>query len=163
MLHASAGCIFPDVHINDWLSVIAVLASPLVALQVSTFLARRQTAADRRRDVFRTLMATRAMRFSPQHVEALNAIDIEFAPAKFKAVRTAWKVYLDHLSNGPGENPEAEPLRRWGRQADRPTSGTSRQDVRSTRIRLRRNLRQTCRILTYGPRTSPDGSRRNPT
>lgn len=44
-------------------------------------------------------MATRAARLSPQHIEALNLIDIEFPSInkQFKRVRSAWKAYFSHL------------------------------------------------------------------
>ncbi len=50
-------------------------------------------------------MATRTTRVSERHVEALNHIDLEFSPKK-KAdtqVLTAWKMYLDALSDTPRE------------------------------------------------------------
>lgn len=43
-------------------------------------------------------MATRAAMLSPAHVEALNAIPVEFygTNGKLKAINEAWKLYLDH-------------------------------------------------------------------
>lgn len=84
---------------SDWLNVLAVLLSPLVALQVSTWLDKRREARARRLNVFRTLMATRATGLSADHVQALNMIDIEFTGADraSKAVRDRWREYLDHL------------------------------------------------------------------
>jgi hypothetical protein len=43
-------------------------------------------------------MATRAAMLSPGHVEALNAIPVEFygTRGKLKQINDAWKVYLDH-------------------------------------------------------------------
>jgi hypothetical protein len=80
-------------------SILAVLVSPLVALQVSSWLAKRKERRERRLYVFRTLMATRASGLAAEHVQALNLIDIEFhgSDAKSKAVLNAWKAYLDHL------------------------------------------------------------------
>jgi hypothetical protein len=45
--------------------------------------------------IFRTLMATRASLLAPAHVEALNAIPIEFYG--HKEIIGAWKAYIDHL------------------------------------------------------------------
>lgn len=56
---------------------------------------------ERKLQVFKTLMATRAYTISPNHVEALNKIDLEFSPKKKheKQVLDAWKEYLDVLGN----------------------------------------------------------------
>lgn len=44
-------------------------------------------------------MTTRATNLSPQHVEALNAIPIEFygKDKRLKEIINKWKTYLDHL------------------------------------------------------------------
>ena len=42
-------------------------------------------------------MATRATRISPRHVDALNAIEVEFSSKGDKRVLDAWRLYLDHL------------------------------------------------------------------
>ncbi len=46
------------------------------------------------------MMATRGCITSPQHVEALNNIDLEFSSKckKEKEILDAWKAYLDMLS-----------------------------------------------------------------
>lgn len=82
------------------LGIVAVLLSPLIALQVSELLALIKDKKQRRFRVYRTLMATRATRLAPDHVEALNLIDVEFHGnnKKSKAVLNAWKAYLDHLN-----------------------------------------------------------------
>lgn len=84
-----------------WINVLAVALSPLIAVQVSEWLSRRRAARDRRLDVFRTLMTTRATRLSGDHVQALNMIDLEFAgdDRHDRAIREAWKAYLDHLND----------------------------------------------------------------
>jgi hypothetical protein len=54
-------------------------------------------------------MATRAAMLSPGHVEALNAIPVEFygTRGKLKEINDAWKVYLDHHTQ------EAPPTDAW--------------------------------------------------
>src|SRR5690242_7405924 len=93
----------------EWITVAALFAGPVIAVQLSELLTRRRAKHDRRLHVFRTLMATRATRVSREHVAALNMIDLEFDEQDDgdKAVRDAWKVYLDHLSN------KTEPLNNW--------------------------------------------------
>ncbi len=59
---------------------------------------------DRRVAIFRTLMATRATRLAPQHVEALNAIPIDFYGDH--VIADLWEEYFTHLCKEP--NSEAE-------------------------------------------------------
>lgn len=89
-------------NIAAWIGVVAVLVAPLVAVQVSVYLQRRQERRDRKLQVFKTLMATRASGLAREHVQALNMIDIEFygTDRRSKAVLNAWKAYLDHLNSG---------------------------------------------------------------
>jgi hypothetical protein len=83
------------------LTIIALLLSPLIALQVSETLAHIKDKKQRRFHVYRTLMASRAVRLATDHVEALNLIDVEFhgSDKKSKSVLSAWKAYLDHLNS----------------------------------------------------------------
>lgn len=87
-------------NISDWMIILATLVGPILAVQAQKFLERSREGRLRRLSIFRTLMATRANVISPSHVEALNAIAIEFYGTKlaFKAVVDAWKDYLDHLN-----------------------------------------------------------------
>lgn len=69
---------------------------------------RTQERERRKSWVFHQLMATRRARLSPDHVQALNMIDLAFygrrdagthRPTRTEiAVTDAWHVYLDHLS-----------------------------------------------------------------
>lgn len=86
---------------TDLLTVFAALLSPLVAIQVTEWIRRGQESRSRKLHVFRTLMSTRAEKLAPNHVEALNLIDIEFDARrpKEKKVVEAWKLYHSHLSD----------------------------------------------------------------
>jgi hypothetical protein len=92
-------------RVIDWLTIAAILAGPIIAIQISTYLAKRKEHGARKHYVFKTLMATRASRLSFEHVQALNMIDIEFYEkrkrknSRNKAVLDAWKEYLDLLGN----------------------------------------------------------------
>jgi hypothetical protein len=88
--------------ISNWLMVTAVLLAPVIAIQVSEYLQRNRASRHRKQWVFSTLMATRAASISPDHVRALNSIDLEFTGKgeKERAVIEAWKAYLAHLNNG---------------------------------------------------------------
>lgn len=65
--------------IADWLMIAAVLVAPVLAVHIQRRLDQHRESRDRRLRIFHTLMATRAARTSPAHVEALNRIDLEFS------------------------------------------------------------------------------------
>ena len=99
------------------LTVAAILLAPLTALQVSAWLEKRRAKRQKRLDIFRTLMTTRASGLAPTHVQALNLIDVDFygKGKSSKAVLVSWKAYLNHLN----QDPEAVNLDVWGqRKAD---------------------------------------------
>jgi hypothetical protein len=91
---------FWNLRIGDVVTIFAVLLAPVVALQVQWRLQLNREKRDRKRYIFKTLMATRASRLSVEHVGALNMIDIEFYGEcqKDKGVVRAWNVYRDHLN-----------------------------------------------------------------
>ena len=73
--------------ISDWLMIIAVLLAPLIAVQVQKWLEHHRENRERKLRVFKTLMATRAATVSPDHVQALNMIDLEFSGKRKYNVR----------------------------------------------------------------------------
>jgi len=85
--------------ISDWLVIFAILAAPIVALQIQKYIEDRKEIRARKMQIFRALMATRATRLNPKHIEALNMIDIEFF--KNKKITKAWKLLLDNFVNFP--------------------------------------------------------------
>jgi hypothetical protein len=87
--------------IADWLMISAVLLGPIIAVQLTRFLDNKKEERERKLQVFKTLMATRAYTVSWDHVVALNRIDLEFDKdnKKEKAVIEAWKAYLDLLGD----------------------------------------------------------------
>lgn len=93
-----------------WIYVVSVLVSPLLAVQATVFLQKKRETRERQLDVFKTLMRTRASSLNPDHVQALNMIDVEFYDGRKRSgsVLRAWKAYLDHL-NTPGPTIEI-----WG-------------------------------------------------
>lgn len=86
---------------TDWVIVFATLLGPILAVQAQRLVDIRRDEHARRNSIFRVLMATRAASVSTAHVEALNAIPIEFygPRKKYKNVVEAWKALLDHLNN----------------------------------------------------------------
>ena len=88
--------------------LLAVLLGPILAVQAQKWLERARASRNRKRWIFDTLMATRAVRVSPEHVKALNMIDLAFYGRRLfsatyktrreKQVVEAWREYLDHLN-----------------------------------------------------------------
>jgi len=106
----------PTVTISDGLIIAATLIGPILAVQAQKWLEVMREKRHRKQYVFHQLMATRAARLSPEHVQALNMIDLTFyngrrfgriRTAKEQAVIDAWKEYLDHLSQDHGDRWEA--------------------------------------------------------
>ncbi|MEO8233756.1 MAG: DUF6680 family protein [Ignavibacteriota bacterium] len=85
------------------LMIIAIIAGPILAIQIQKYIEDYKEKKSRKLKIFKTLMATRASRINFQHVEALNMIDLEFSEnkKKEKEILVAWKIYLDHLNSFP--------------------------------------------------------------
>jgi hypothetical protein len=83
------------VTINEILTLIALVGGPVAAVFITRYLDNRRQDMSRRLDVFRTLMRTRRMNLSPDHIGALNLVEIEFA--KDREVLAAWKLLFTHL------------------------------------------------------------------
>lgn len=96
--------------ISDVLMILAVLTAPLAAVQVQKWLEHHREERERKLRIFKTLMATRAVTLSQEHVQALNMIDIEFCVRKYKKITTSWKEYLDHLGNFPKDDQNQLPV-----------------------------------------------------
>lgn len=99
------------VSLTDILMIAAVVIAPLAAIQVQKWLEIFREERGRKLWVFKTLMATRAANVSPEHVQALNMIDLEFREKRYKPVTDAWKAYLDHLTSFPKEDETLQ--KRW--------------------------------------------------
>lgn len=102
---------------KDWIIVAATIAGPILAVQAQKAVEAFRERRVRKERVFGQLMATRAARLSPEHVQALNTIDIVFygttvlgirrRSKREQAVLDAWKEYHDNLSEG-ADWPEAQ-------------------------------------------------------
>jgi len=88
---------------SEILMIVAIVVSPIIAIQVEKY--REKICADklRRLEIFRTLMATRSNRLDPRHIEALNMIELDFH--KSKEVKEKWNEYFTHLYK---KNPHPE-------------------------------------------------------
>ena len=70
-----------------------------VTLEEATVaLGKRKEKRDRKFEIFRSLMLTREAWLSPEHVRALNGIELEFhGDSRAEGVLAAWRKYLGHL------------------------------------------------------------------
>lgn len=99
IVQLQAGGLLSGFTMSDFVMIFAVLAAPVIAVQVDRFLEKKRGENERKLSIFKTLMSTRGKLIDPRHVEALNMIDLEFDGVR--RVTEAWKAYLDHLNNAP--------------------------------------------------------------
>lgn len=96
------------ISLESWLTIAAVVLGPILALYAQRLLDNRRAKHDRQLRVFRELMITRTQRLSPRHVEALNAVPLEFENrGKGRKVIQKWKVYLEHLGTDSSKDANA--------------------------------------------------------
>ncbi len=118
-----------DLTASVWLVVLATIAGPVVAVQAQKFIERAREKREGRRRLFYALMGTRAARVAPDHVRALNMIDLEFYGRKIlgfrlqfpseRAVINAWRIYQDHLNQFPeGRDEPPEGAAAWVARGD---------------------------------------------
>lgn len=89
--------------ISDGMMIFAVIAGPILAVQIQKWIEHWKQTRERKLWVFKTLMQTRGTPLSPLHVQALNMIDLEFTNKERneKCVLDAWRIYLNHLYEVP--------------------------------------------------------------
>ena len=78
------------------ISIAAIFFGPISAVIITRYIDTNRLKFERRMDIFRKLMRTRRLRLSPDHVEALNLVEIEFSDEP--GVVLAWKNYFSHLA-----------------------------------------------------------------
>jgi hypothetical protein len=104
----------PEIKFSEWLIILSTLAGPVLAVQTQKLVER---VSERRRGklrLFYALMSTRAARLSPEHVQALNMIDLEFFGSRILSFRyqsraernvvAAWREYQVHLNQAVPES-----------------------------------------------------------
>jgi hypothetical protein len=82
---------------TDWAVVFATLVGPILAVWASEWRHQRRQARQRREDLVFTLMSTRGNRQAPEHIHALNRIEIVFPDRKYPLIADAWRQYHRHL------------------------------------------------------------------
>lgn len=88
---------------SQWLNLLAILLSPLMAVLVSMWVQDRKEKRGQKLLIFQTLVGTRHEPLSSDHVRALNVIDVVFHDTT--KVRQLWHEYFDMLSNEGLNNP----------------------------------------------------------
>jgi hypothetical protein len=84
------------VKVTDIVIALCTIIGPIAAVQTQKVVEGYREKRARRFQIFRTLMATRALNLSPAHVEAINSVPIDFY--KDKSVMDAWEEYFGHLT-----------------------------------------------------------------
>lgn len=95
-------------EVKDWAVMLSTVLGPILAVQAQKMVEQFRERRQRKIRLFEQLMATRAARLSPEHVRALNMIDLVFygektlgilrRSAKEQNILDAWKEYHDHLN-----------------------------------------------------------------
>jgi hypothetical protein len=90
---------------TDGALIAATVMGPVLAVQTQKWIECARARREAQQRIFNVMMATRAARVSPGHVEALNAIDIHFRgngwripTVKEREVSRRWRIYADHLN-----------------------------------------------------------------
>jgi hypothetical protein len=81
--------------VSEWLTLMAIVLGPLFGIWLARHMQDRASYRERRMDIFRTLMRTRRTPVWPDHVGALNLVEIEFAGER--NVIDAWRELFKHL------------------------------------------------------------------
>lgn len=94
--------------------VVVALLAPIIALELQKWLDEKHESRARKLAIFKGLMMYRLTPLSPQFVQSLNLLDLEFngKNEKEKVIREKWKILLDHFNN---YNAVKEPVEK-GRQ-----------------------------------------------
>jgi hypothetical protein len=82
---------------DTWAIVAATGLGPIIAILITLWRGAVTNKYQRRLHVFRTLMATRKIGISPDHVNALNLVEVDFYECQ--KVEEAWSDYKDHLND----------------------------------------------------------------
>ncbi len=115
---------FLGIEAQNWAIVFATLVGPILAVQAQKAIEALRERRHRKTYVFEQLMATRRARLSPEHVRALNMIDLVFYGQRVMGVQRraaaeqrvldCWKEYLDHLNTRNDD----EPIAQWVAKGD---------------------------------------------
>jgi hypothetical protein len=86
----------PTSEIFGWSILAATFIGPIAAVLMTRYIDQLRERGARRLWIFRTLMATRRTWLSPEHIAALNQIELDFQNAT--GVMNAYRMYMKHLA-----------------------------------------------------------------
>jgi hypothetical protein len=86
----------PTSEIFGWSILAATFLGPIAAVLMTRYIDRLRERSARRLSIFRTLMSTRRTWLSPEHIAALNQIELDFQTAA--GVMNAYRIYMKHLA-----------------------------------------------------------------
>ncbi len=89
----------------DWLTIAAIILGPILALLAQRVLDSLRETRKRRVGLFFTLLTTRMSPLAPNHVQALNSIDVIFTRAVDRPIREAWAKVRGQMSLDPEKTP----------------------------------------------------------
>ena len=89
-----------------WATIAAVFAGPIAAVIMTRLIDWKRARDQRRLDVFRTLMRTRRTPTYPEHVGALNLVEIEFYGVP--SVIDPFKALLKHFGTEHTRHPNEQ-------------------------------------------------------
>jgi hypothetical protein len=94
----------PTSEIFGWSILAATFLGPIAAVLITRYIDQLRERSGRRLWIFRTLMATRRTWLSPEHIAALNQVELDFQSAT--GVMNAYRMYMKHLATPfePKEN-----------------------------------------------------------
>lgn len=78
-------------------TIVAIIYGPLKAVEITRKKDTERDAASRKRQILSTLMRTRKTVMNPDHVGALNQVQLEFFG--HRSVTDAYKAYIENLSD----------------------------------------------------------------
>jgi hypothetical protein len=91
---------FLGIRLEGWLTILAIILGPLLAFEVQRRRDNRRERRERKLTIFRKLMMTLKAPLVPNHVDAINSIQVEFhgKSGADKKVLDAWRLYISHLN-----------------------------------------------------------------
>jgi hypothetical protein len=103
---------FVGIKLEAWLTILAIILGPLLAFEAQRWRDKRRERRNRKLEIFRKLVMTLKAPMNPNHVDAINSIQVEFYAKKGsdKKVLDAWRLYVSHLNQPVGQGDQAA---RW--------------------------------------------------
>jgi hypothetical protein len=86
----------PTSEIFSWSILAATFLGPIAAVLMTRYIDHLRERSARRLWIFRTLMATRRTWLSPEHIAALNQVELDFQNAT--GVMNAYRTYMKNLA-----------------------------------------------------------------